>query len=130
MRLGAARRRIGGVLAWLVMGASCLGLAALRTVWAAASGCTLHLKSSPAEDARCEAGGDGCYICEYYNQNDGFTTCSEYPDGTIPFPCIPGLHAFDQYSGSRWAPPAAPLPWEQGGERASRPPASPGIATP
>lgn len=108
--------RVAHVAAWLIAGGVLL---APRWAWGNASGCTFHPASTPGEAATCVPGGDGCYICEYYYQDGGFTTCSEYPDGTIPFECVPGLHALNQYSGSHWTP-AAPAPPGDGHPAASR----------
>jgi len=34
----------------------------------------------------CDGRGSGCYECSYHNSGDnGYTICSEFPDGTGPF---------------------------------------------
>lgn len=56
---------------------------------ATASGCSLYsLRSAPLWEGSlpdCTADGSGCYQCTYANDGqDGFTICSENPDGTGP----------------------------------------------
>ncbi len=74
------------------------------------SGCSFVPGALPADDAQCEEGGDGCYLCEYHNTGQpGYTECSENPNGSITY-CHDKVVEYHQYGGSAATivAPAAP----------------------
>jgi len=85
------------LIAALVAGA---WLTAPRIGLADASGCSFVPGALPADDAQCEEGGDGCYLCEYHNTGQpGYTECSENPNGSITY-CHDKVVEYHQYGGS------------------------------
>lgn len=103
------RRARLAVLCLMTAGALGSWLLSPRAASADASSCTLHPETMPLDDGSCGYPGDGCYLCDIYHTGDpGYQVCAESPDGTIK-KCKPGLHPFNQYSGSQAAPaPTAP----------------------
>lgn len=66
-----------------------LGLSSPPEAGATASGCGLwgnnRTPGWEGDDPDCGGAGGGCYLCSYHNTGqDGFTICSELPDGTGP----------------------------------------------
>jgi hypothetical protein len=87
----------------LLAGSVLLGsrLVAPQPARADASGCTLYPNTTPALEAQCEGGGDGCYICEYhYTGQPGYTECSESPDGVAIVFCKDRIQPYNQVSPS------------------------------
>ncbi len=83
------RRRLSALIRWAFLALLLLVQAQVRSrpALASASGCVLgSLRWGPGyqgSEPDCSGGNGGCYLCSYSNTGqDGYTICSELPDGS------------------------------------------------